>query len=183
LNEQELVEEIKKGREAPFIELVDKYKRKILSLCYSYTQDYQEAEDISQEVFISIYKNIGAFKGNSSLSTYIYKITANKCLDYKRKKSIKTFLSGLFEANTEYKPDLEEKNYIKDSIKKLPTELSLPIILYYYIGLSQSEIGSIMNISKKNVEGRIYRGKQKLKIAFQKEGFELCRGNGTILTK
>lgn len=72
LCENELIKGLKLGSEDAFIELVEQYKKKIISLCYTYTNDYQEAEDISQEVFISIFNSIKNFRGECSLSTYIY---------------------------------------------------------------------------------------------------------------
>lgn len=180
MEESNLILGLQKRDEEAFIQIVELYKKKIISLCYSFTEDYQEAEDISQEVFIALYNSIGAFQGKSSLSTYIYKVTINRCLDFKRKKSIKNFLSGLIETNKENVIDDDEKSYVRSCIRKLPIELRTPIVLYYYIGLSQKEIAEIIGITSKNVEGKIYRGKQKLKIEFQKEGYELCSKNGTI---
>lgn len=72
MKEDEIVKALKENNEESFIEVVELYKNKIVSLCYSYTQDYGEAEDISQEVFISIYKGIKNFREEASLSTYIY---------------------------------------------------------------------------------------------------------------
>ena len=180
MNEHELIEGLKIKDEECFLELVNKFKKKIVSLCYTYTLDFAEAEDLSQEVFLSLFNSINNFRGDSSLSTYIYKITLSKCADYKRKRSIKNFLSGLLNFQTNNGDDIDERNYIKECILSLPEDLKKAVILYYYIGLTQKEIGNILNISEKAVEGRIYRAKQKLRIEFEKEGYELCRKNETL---
>jgi RNA polymerase sigma-70 factor (ECF subfamily) len=180
LNEQDLIEGLKNRDEQCFLEVVNSFKKKILSLCYTYTEDYIEAEDLSQEVFISIYKSIANFRGEAALSTYIYRITLSKCMDYKRKRSIKNFLSGLLSFQASSEENIDDKNYVRECILALPEDLKKVIVLYYYIGLSQKEIGSILNISEKAVEGRIYRAKQKLKIEFEKEGYGLCRKNETV---
>jgi RNA polymerase sigma-70 factor, ECF subfamily len=181
LDDLQIVEGLKNRDDSCFIEVVNSYKKKIVSLCYSYTRDYQEAEDLSQEVFIALYKSINRFRGDCSLSTYIYKITVSKCLDYKRKRSIKGFLTDIFKiekaANT---VDLDEKNYIRQCINELPQDLKTVVVLYYYIGLSQKEIGEILNITVKTVEGRIYRAKKKLKKEFLKEGDVGCMKNWII---
>ena len=175
MSEQEIINSLKSRDEQCFISVVDTYKKKVISLCYSYVNDYQEAEDISQEVFISLYKSIQTFRGDSSLSTYIYKITVSKCIDYKRKRSIKNFLTGLLSnTSNENFDDRDDKNYIRQCIEGLPKDIKLPIILYYYVGLNQNEIGEVLNISQKAVEGRIYRAKQRLKIELKKEGTLLC---------
>ena len=182
MDDKYLVEGLKKRNNESFIELINSYKRKVVSLCYSYTQDYQEAEDLSQEVFISIYKYIESFRGDSSLSTYIYKISLSRCMDYKRKKSIKNFLSGLFSyGKTEDSCcEFDEKNYIRHMILFLPEDMKKAIVLYYYVGLDQKEIAEILNVSVKTVEGRIYRAKQKLRLEFEKEGKVECSKNGMI---
>ncbi|MBC8062178.1 MAG: RNA polymerase sigma factor [Clostridiaceae bacterium] len=180
MQEQEIIEGLKNRNNEIFLQLVDSYKKKIISLCYSYTNDYHEAEDLSQEVFITLYNSISRFREECSLSTFIYRITVSRCLDYKRKRSIKGFLTGLLNIYREDTIDHDNKNYITDSINNLTEELKVPIVLYYYIGLSQSEIGNVLKISAKAVEGRIYRGKKKLKIEFEKEGYLSCRNKEMI---
>lgn len=171
MEEQDLIKGLREGDEDCFIRVVDLYKKKVVSLCYSYTQDYQEAEDLSQEAFITIYNSIKNFRGDCSLSTYIYKITVSRCLDFKRKRSIKNFLTGLINTQKDEDVDVDDKNYVRECIRSLPEELKTPIVLYYYVGLSQKEIGEVLNISQKNVEGKIYRAKQKLRLEFEKGGF------------
>ena len=182
MEDRELVERLKNGDEESFISIVDLYRKKVISLCYSYTDEYHEAEDLSQEVFITLYNSIKKFRCECSLSTYIYKITVSKCLDFKRKKSIRKFLHGFIESQSlsEDENEIDKKNYVRQCILSLPEDLKQPVILYYYIGLSQREIANILNITQKNVEGRIYRAKQKLKVEFERGGEVLCSKNGTI---
>lgn len=170
MKEQEFVEQIKAKDENAFIYMIDLYKKRILSLCYSYTSDYYEAEDLSQEVFIAVFNNIDKFRGDSSFSTYLYKITTSKCIDYTRKKSIKNFLTGLFTFSKESNTDIDEKSFIRQSIDSLPLDLKTPLVLYYYIGLNQKEIANILNLPLKTIEGRIYRAKNKLRNLIEKEG-------------
>jgi RNA polymerase sigma-70 factor (ECF subfamily) len=171
LEEQDLIKGLREGDEDCFIRVVDLYKKKVVSLCYSYTHDYQEAEDLSQEAFITIYNSIQNFREECSLSTYIYKITVSRCLDFKRKRSIKNFLTGLISVHKEESFDVDDKNYVRECIQSLSEELKTAVVLYYYVGLSQKEIGEVLNISQKNVEGKIYRAKQKLRLEFEKGGF------------
>lgn len=135
MEEQEFVEKMKTKDENAFIYMVDVYKKRILSLCYSYTSDYYEAEDLSQEVFISVFNNIDKFREESSFSTYLYKITTSKCIDYTRKRSIKNFLTGLFIFSKESTQDIDEQNFIRQSIQSLPLNLKNPActILLYWI--------------------------------------------------
>lgn len=181
MEERQIVERLKNKDNECFIEIVNQYKRKVISLCYAYTEDYFEAEDLSQEVFITLYNNILKFREECSLSTYIYKISISKALDYTRKRSIKGFLTGLFNTNiqvSEY--DIDEKNHVRQCINSLPRDLKEAVVLYYYIGLNQKEISEVLNVSQKTVEGRIYRAKQKLRIEIQREDVTLCKKSGMI---
>ncbi|MGH4125965.1 MAG: RNA polymerase sigma factor [Clostridium sp.] len=181
MEDHQIVERLRNKDNECFIETINKYKRKVISLCYAYTQDYFEAEDLSQEVFIALYNNIVKFREECSLSTYIYKISMSKALDYKRKRSIKGFLTGLFNTNIQHNEcDIDEKNHIRQCINSLPRDLKQVIVLYYYIGLSQKEIASVINISQKTVEGRVYRAKQKLKIEIQRGDITVCKKIGMI---
>lgn len=181
LEEHQIVARLKNKDNECFIEIINKYKRKVISLCYAYTEDYFEAEDLSQEVFITLYNNIVKFREDCSLSTYIYKISISKAIDYKRKRSLKGFLTGLFNTNIQQNEcDIDEKNYIRQCISNLPRDLKEAVVLYYYIGLNQREISRVLNVSEKTVEGRIYRAKQKLRIEIQREDVIVCKKSGMI---
>lgn len=181
MGESNIVARLKARDERAIIEVIDLYKQKIIAFCYYYTLNYHDAEDLSQEVFISLYKGIKIFREECSLSTYIYKIAISRCMDYKRKKSIKNFLAGLFRSHT--KVDFEENDHVWQSILSLSENNKVPILLYYYIGLNQIEIAEVLNISVKSVEGRIYRGKKKLKEQLEEGGFMSCSKIGTISMK
>lgn len=170
MNEDILIEDIKRGSEEAFVTIVDKYKKKIVALCYSYTNDALIAEDLSQEVFIAFYKGINNFRGESSLSTYLYRITVNKCLTYNKKFSLKEIVTEFipFKGN-DSGISYEEKDIVRKSINSLSKDAKTPLILYYYIGLSYKEISQVLGISERAVEGKIYRAKQKLKIKLEKE--------------
>jgi RNA polymerase sigma factor (sigma-70 family) len=181
LEEHQIVARLKNRDNECFVEIINEYKRKVISLCYAYTEDYFEAEDLSQEVFISLYNNIEKFREECSLSTYIYKISISKALDYKRKRSLKGFLTGLFNTNiVQNECDIDEKNYIRQCICSLPRDLKEAVVLYYYIGLNQREISGVLGVSEKAIEGRIYRAKQKLRIEIQREDAAVCKKSGMI---
>lgn len=170
MKEDVLIEAIRQGSEEAFVTIVNKYKNKIVALCYSYTNDPLIAEDLSQEVFIAFYKGIKNFRGESSLSTYLYRITVNKCLSYKKKFNFREVITEFIPLKgNESGISYEEKDVVRKSINSLSKDAKTPLILYYYIGLSYKEIGQVLGISERAVEGKIYRAKQKLKGKLEKE--------------
>ena len=89
INQEEFIENLRSGNQAAFSLLIDDYQQKVFHTCISFVPNKEDAEDIAQEVFLEVYKSIGKFKGNSKLSTWIYKICTNKCLEFIRKKNTK----------------------------------------------------------------------------------------------
>ena len=89
MSEQNFIKELQIGNQIAFGQLIDTYQQKVFSTCISFIPNKEDAEDVSQEVFITVFKSIHQFKENSKLSTWIYKITTNKCLEFIRKKQAK----------------------------------------------------------------------------------------------
>ncbi len=158
----------------------------VFNLALNYLQNVEDAEEVTQDVFFSIYKNIGSFKHNSKLSTWIYRITINKCLDcIKAKNRAKRFgkmLAILPFSNQadqkvfveHYHPGLALEN--KEAVYKLfkyinslPTKQKTALLLHKVEALSQQEIASIMNISTKAVGALIVRAKENIKIKIENE--------------
>lgn len=81
-----LVKKILNGETQYFTELVERYEKKVYRTCYRFVQNNEDALDLSQEVFIKVYNNLTSFKNSSSLSTWIYKVCVNTCLNFLRRK-------------------------------------------------------------------------------------------------
>lgn len=83
-------------------------------------------------------------------------------------------MTGLFQINKEIENtfDKDDKNAVREAVSNLPEDLRICIVLYYFIGLTQKEVSNILDISPKNVEGRIYRAKKRLKAYLKEGGFE-----------
>ena len=143
-------------------------------------QDAGVAEDIAQEVFVTVYKSIFYFNEQSSISTWIYRITVNKCLDHLRAKSRQKrqgFMAQLFHRDTgeviHEKPDFvhpgivlerrEQAKYLFKAIENLAENQKTVFILTHIEDLPQKEVAEIMNISVKAVESLLQRAKANLR--------------------
>ena len=114
MNEQLLIQQLQQGIEQAFAQVVDAYKHLVYNTVLSLLQNKDEAEDVSQEVFIQMYQSIGQFKGESKLSTWLYRIAVSKSLDWQRRKNRKkrfAFIEGLFGADDSIKHDPPEFNH------------------------------------------------------------------------
>ena len=163
-----------------FKDLVEAHKKRVFNTCISFLQNTEDAEDITQEVFIEVYRSLDKFKQQSNVSTWIYRIAVNKSLDFlRRKKSKKRFayFSNLFseetgeviheQADFEH-PGIQLENkesskYLFKVIDTLPETQKTAFILFTLEELSQKEIAVVMNISPKAVESLIQRAKAGLR--------------------
>ena len=176
--EQLFIQSLKSGDSIAYEKLVKLYQNKVYNTCYSFLKQSDIAEDQTQEVFILIFNSIAQFEEKSSLSTWIYRITVSRCLDYlrsqNRQKRKSTGLLSLFglsqeiPANNDFTPyeHLENKEYAKiiaDTLDEMKGKYKTAFVLKYMEGLSQKEIAQIMECSEKAVEGILARAKIILK--------------------
>lgn len=136
----------------------------VYSLCLGYVQgDTDQADDLTQEVFIKVWGALAKFKGNSSPKTWIYRICVNTCLVHLRDNKKKHFqsLKENYQELAEEKPVNDPFQYLYDAIGKLQ-ELDRIIILLVLEEVKYTEIASITGITEGNLRVKISRIKQKL---------------------
>jgi len=144
-----------------FREFIKKHKAQIFKTIYSFCGNTSDAEDIAQEVFISVWKNIKKFKGKSSISTWLYRITINKCIDWMRKKKMHVELNENLDLMQEKS---NETRYIVEKIlSKLPEKYKTVVILREMDGFSYEEISKILKTSKDNVKVLLFRARERMR--------------------
>ena len=184
MEEKSLIKNLKAKNEEAFKILVEKYKDLVYSTIIPIIQNIDDADDLTQEVFIQIYKSIKNFKEKSSLSTWIYKISISKAyehLRYKKRKKRFSILVNIFREDDSLIdiPDfhhpgiqLEQKENAKilfDAIEKLPDNQKNIYILKNIQGLSYKKISDIMEKSVASVESILFRAKNNLKNILEKK--------------
>lgn len=174
---------LKQGDEHSFRKLVSDYASKVFNTSIGIVQNQHDAEDVTQEVFTEIFQSISKFKGESKLSTWIYRITVSKSLEFLRKKKRKKrygFIQGLFDDGSSpitvpdfYHPgvQLENKERAKilfAAIQKLPENQKTAFVLSKIEDLSYAEIADVMKTSLSSVESLLFRAKQNLQKLLEK---------------
>jgi len=171
-NEQLLINQIINGDTKSFSILVNHYKDLVFSLTLRMLKNREEAEEISQDVFIKIYKSLHKFKGDSKLSTWVYKIAYNSCLD-RLKQYKKEYINVPIDEFTENKVQIldnalenmmieDRKEMIQNCINKLPSDDGFLLTLYYFEDLSLDEISNIVGLTSNNVKVKLFRSRKKL---------------------
>jgi RNA polymerase sigma-70 factor (ECF subfamily) len=178
-----LIEWAKAGNISAFEELISLYEKKIYNFCYRMTNNREDAEDLAQEVFIKVYRNLDGFKGDSKFSTWIYRIAYNTCVDkHRRKKKIQFF--SLDSGNDENvgtmqlvsgNPLPEDEVIQKERYKKiqaciasLKPKYKTVIILRDIQNYSYEEIAEILQLPLGTVKSHISRARAALSDALKR---------------
>ena len=152
-----------KTTEKDFSRIVKQHKSIIYTVCYMFSKDADEVNDLFQEVLINLWKGFTSFQGRSDLSTWIWRVSLNTCISCERKKKLDTVpLSmeiNLFEDQDE---DSQQIQLLHKRIHQLKP-FDRAIVLLWLENLSYEEIGAIVGITAKNVGVRLYRIKEELK--------------------
>lgn len=156
--------------------LIDHYGEKVKKLAYTYVKDWAIAEDVTQEVFISVYKNLDRFRGDASYKTWIYKITMNKSKDAIKTRFLRPtkLLSKLKLQNEVYEPSAEQNVFaeigdirLSEAVMELPIKYREVIMLYYYEGLKLEEVQSVTKLNLSTIKTRLRRAKAMLRDLYE----------------
>lgn len=164
--EHSIMYKTKVGDPNSFEKLVRKYQKPVRVFVYSFFGSIDLVDEISQEVFIKVFKKFKKTRNISNFKKWLFKIAKNTCIDYYRKsKKNKTLLEfnesiSVSDENIEDKLILRED--IKTSLLKLNPEERKTMILIYYLGFSYKEAAEIMNCPVKTIDSRIYNASKKL---------------------
>ena len=171
-NDQIIINQIIEGDTNAFAQLVDRYKDLVFTLAMRMMKNREEAEEVSQDTFIKVYKSLHKFKGDSKFSTWIYKVTYNSCLD-RIKKNKKHFndvaiddftISKLKDVDNAFEALVEKEQHdtIQECLKLLPYDDSFLLTMYYFEEQSLDEIASIVGLTANNVKVKLFRSRKKL---------------------
>ncbi|MED3550209.1 sigma-70 family RNA polymerase sigma factor [Cytobacillus praedii] len=163
--------------ESEFQTIIYEYNDYLLQLSYLYVKEWNTAEDIVQEVFINYWLKSNEFKGNSSIKTYLTRITINKCKDYLKSWRYRTHtLTNAFTVFIRQKNRLilhDEQLIVAEAVFALPIKLREVIVLYYYNELSIIEISNIINTSASTIKYRLKTAKERLRKMLSTQQWEV----------
>jgi RNA polymerase sigma-70 factor (ECF subfamily) len=179
-----LIKRSKKGDTDSFEELISNYQLNAYNIAFRMLGNQEDAKDCTQDALIKVYKSIGKFKGNSSFSTWLYRIVTNTCKDFIRKKKEVLYLDNDIKGEEgNIKRELRdegdtpetvlEKSELKEVVTQAISELNEDhrevIVLRDINGYSYDEIAEILNCSHGTVKSRINRGRKALKEVLLKK--------------
>lgn len=177
--EATIINQINAGDTQAFAVLVDRYKDLVFTLSIRMLKHREEAEEVSQDTFIKVFKALPKFKGDSKLSTWVYKVAYNTCLD-RIKKNKKHYNDVAIDSFTEHQiktvdnaldalEEKEQQQTIQDCLQQLASKDSFLLSLFYFEELSLEEISHIVNMEANTVKVNIHRARKRLAIILKQQ--------------
>jgi RNA polymerase sigma-70 factor (ECF subfamily) len=175
LNEAEAIERAKLGDAQAFQALYDKHKRRVYSLCLRMTANTAEAEDLTQEAFLQLYRKIATFRGESAFSTWLHRLSVNVVLMHLRKKSLPVVS---LEETTQGEDDTPKKDFgaedlalagsidrlqLQRAVDDLPPGYRTIFVLHDVEGYEHNEIATIVGCSIGNSKSQLHKARMKLR--------------------
>jgi RNA polymerase sigma-70 factor, ECF subfamily len=187
-----LIDAARQGDVAAFRTLVERYKKTVYHIAYDLTGQHHAAEDLSQDVFIKLYRSIATFRGDAVLKTWLYRVTVNTYLSQRRKKAfhaIKFFsdhdpdghiIADSTPIRDEHTPDIHAEagimqQHIKIALDQLSPRERTVFVMRHYQDLPLNEIADVLMINIGTVKSTLFRAVKRLQksLAFYKPDFGL----------
>jgi len=187
MNDAELVSQVLNGNMKSFTFLVNRYQKLVVHITGRLIQRHEELEDVSQEVFLKVYQNLGKYRNECKLSTWIATIAYNTSINYLRKfkKSDDTGLDdkAILDKLADYRSDDYETTdlhrYIRNQIELLPVHYRTVLTLYHLEEFSYQEIETITGMPEGTVKNYLFRAKallkEKLKFVVDESSLKLVK--------
>lgn len=177
IDEQGLAEQAKRGDEKAFTKLVETYERVIFNLALRMTNDYEDARDIAQIVFVKAYKNLPSFDPKYKFFSWIYRIGMNECLNHRAKRREEVELDPDLIADGGDASDADTKagavmrtEAIDASLMRLTVDYRVVIILRHFLELNQAEMAQILGVSEQIVKSRLHTARQQMAGHLERRG-------------
>lgn len=181
----ELVKKFRKGSIEAFEEIIQRYEAKVMQLAMRLTKNHEDAEEVMQDVFSTIYKKIDGFQGKSAFSSWLYRIVVNSAfMKLRKRKQNQTIAledlapsvqqsclegeSGQYERSDNIASSKEMRDIIQLAINRLPKQYRAVFVLRDVDGLSNNEVGEILELSIPAVKSRLHRSRLMLRKKLQR---------------
>jgi RNA polymerase sigma-70 factor (ECF subfamily) len=184
----------KREREAAWEEIVRRYRRKVFGIAYKFTGRFEEAEDLTQEIFFRVFRSLARFDRGADFGTWLYSVSRNHCIDHyrsgrrerealvDREISLEEMASGRFDPHRSLEAS-DHKQLLSRALQSLPAKLREAVVLRDIHGLTYQEIVDRLGLPEGTVKSRINRGRLELgRVLLASNGNEAPKGAATEST-
>ncbi len=176
-SDEDLVRQFQEGEERAFNELVFRYQEKVYWIARRFTNDHDNADDITQDVFCKMYESLRDFRGESSLYTWLYRVTVNASLNFLRRQKLRDFfrLEDLLEVggDEQESPDAivekaEHQSLVEEAVASLPEKQRAVFVMRYYEELPYEEIAGILKTTVGGLKANYFHAIRKVGAYIQR---------------
>lgn len=186
-DEKELVERCRNGEDEAWRDLVDRFGQKVYSIAYHFTLKREEAEELSQEVFLKVFENLQRYDGSYPLTAWLVSLARNLCIDrYRRRKREKSFrfvsddaVLPLLKSDDDPSAEALRKERTKmlfSALAEIPEDLAEILVLRDLDGLAYDEIGRALQLPDGTVKSRLFRARAEVARRIRERHEEKGRG-------
>jgi RNA polymerase sigma-70 factor (ECF subfamily) len=176
-SDQALIERCRSGSDAAVRDLVDRYKKLVYGVILRTVDDRSAADDLAQEVFLRVHKGLPAFRGESSLSTWLFRITRNVCAEVRDQRQ---FLESLDAVDDDRQPrinlgtadrafaDLELRDRLDKALAQLPSAVRFMVSAHYLGGQKYEDLAQALDMPIGTLKAHLHRAKQRLRALLER---------------
>ena len=174
--ERQVIEACQRGEREAFDQLVVRYQRDIYRLCYRYLNNHEDANDVTQEVFLKAWRGIGRFRGKSAFSTWLYRIGVNACLNVRaaRRPGAQDLTETLPDPGMGAAQRVEKAQraaQVREAVSRLPEKQRATLILKIYHELTHQEVAQVLGSTVGTVKANLFHALGNLrKLVAAEEG-------------
>ena len=176
-----IVHQCLSGSAEAFALLVDKYKERIFALVYAKVGQFQDAEDLTQDVFLEAYKNLSTLRRWDNFYPWLYSIASNQCKNFHRAQKRQVVTALLADQDENHRMDVDayseklRNERIHDALASLPEMHRQVLVLRYMAGMKSKEIAETLRVSPNTINQRLMRARAKLKAVYNEEMIPMIR--------
>jgi RNA polymerase sigma-70 factor (ECF subfamily) len=167
-DDRQAIAACQQGEREAFDRLVERYQRDVYRLCYRYVNNHQDANDMAQDVFLKAYRAIGRFRGDSSFSTWLYRIAVNTCLNFRAARrlpqdELSDQIADRGASAAERLHEAERSAEVRRAVSRLPEKQRATLILKIYQDLTHEEVAGILGSSVGTVKANLFHALANLR--------------------
>jgi RNA polymerase sigma-70 factor (ECF subfamily) len=167
-DEREALEACRRGEREAFDRFVVRYQRDVYRLCYRYVNNHEDANDLTQEVFLKAWRAIARFRGDSTVSTWLYRIAVNACLNHRavrrpQTRELSEALADPAPGSAERLEEQERARRVREAVGRLPERQRATLILKIYHELTHQEVAKVLGSTVGTVKANLFHALANLR--------------------
>ena len=161
------------GNGRSYEKIVDKYQKLVFRLANKFVKDFDDAEEITQSVFVKAYENLNSYNPKYKFFSWLYRIAVNEAINYEKRKKKNEIIDENIRSHNQDPDKIYDDNVLNDNIIDALMDIDmlyrLPVVLKHFLDYSYKELSYLLDVPEKTVKSRLFTGRQLLKDILMKK--------------